>query len=81
MITVIMTISITVAVVFTLTSNTVLIHIIRISTIVAIIVPFVISCTMNITIITASDNASMSIPAPILLLSLLLLVLVPSSAQ
>ena len=52
-----------------------------INTIVASIVTPVSNCTMNVTIITASDNASLSIPAPVLVLSLLLLVRVPSSAQ
>ena len=46
-------------------------------TIVAIIVTLVSNCVMNVTIITAS----ISIPAPVLLSSLLLLVRVPSSAQ
>ena len=77
MITVIITtISISVAVTTTLPSFIFLIHIIMI-TIVAIIVALVSNCIMNVTIITAS----LSIPAPILLSSLLLLVRVPSSAQ
>ena len=77
MITVIITtISISVAVTTTLPSFTILIHIIMI-TIVAIIVTLVSNCIMNVTIITAS----LSIPAPVLLSSLLLLVRVPSSAQ
>ena len=49
--------------------------------IVAIIVTLVSNCIMNVTTITASNNASISIPAQVLLLSLLLLVRVPSSAQ
>ena len=82
MIIIIMTIiSITVAVTITLTSFTVLIHIILVSTIVAIIVAFITNCTMNVTIFSASGNARISIPAPIRLLSLPLLVGVPSSAQ
>ena len=82
MITVIITtISISVAVTIALPSIIVLIHIIKINTIVAIIVTLVSSCVMNATIITASKNASISMPAPVLLLSLLLLVRVPSSAQ
>ena len=51
------------------------------NTIVAIIVALVSKCIMNVTIIAARNNASLSIPAPVLLLSLLLLVRVPSSAQ
>ena len=71
MITVIITtISISVAVTATLPSFIVLIHVPKINTIVAIIV------TLN-----TGNNASLSIPAPVLLLSLLLLVRVPSSAQ
>ena len=49
--------------------------------IVTIIVTVVSDFIMNVTIITASNNASLSIPVPVLLLSLLLLVRVPSSAQ
>ena len=45
-----------------------------ISTIVAIIVTFIPGCTMKVIIITVGNNASISIPAQILLLSLLLLV-------
>ena len=52
-----------------------------IDTIVAIIVTLPSNCIMNVTIITASNSVSLSIPAPVLLLSLLLLVRVPSSAQ
>ena len=52
-----------------------------INTIVAMIVTLVSNCIMNVTIITASKKASLSIPAPVLVLSLLLLVRVPSSAQ
>ena len=52
-----------------------------INTIVAIIVTLVSYCIMNVAVITASNNASLSIPALVLLLSLLLLVRVPSSAQ
>ena len=52
-----------------------------INTIVAITVTRVSNCIMNDTIITASNNATLSIPAPVLLFSLLLLVRVPSSAQ
>ena len=82
MITVIIsTISISVAVTISLPSFIVLIHTILINTIVAIIVTLVSNCIMNVTIFTASNNASLSIPAPVLLLSLLLLVRVPSSAQ
>ena len=74
------TISITVAVVITLTSIIVLIHIIvfLISTIVAIIVAFMTDCTTNVITSTANTNASISIPAPVLLRSLLLLVRVPT---
>ena len=75
------TISNSVAVTITLPSIIVLIHISMINTIVAIIVTLVSNCTMNVTIITATNNASIFIPAPVLLLSLLPLVLVPSSAQ
>ena len=75
------TISVSIAVTITLPSVIDLIHIIMINTIVAIIVTLVGNCIMNVTIITASNNASISIPAPVLLLSLLLLVRVPSSAQ
>ena len=82
MITVIITtISISVAVTITLPSTFVLIHIIIIDSIVAIIVTLVNNCIWNVAIITASNNASISIPAPVRLLSLLLLVRVPSSAQ
>ena len=81
MITVLVTISVSVAVTITLPSLIVLIHIIMIYTIVAIIVPLVSNCTMNVNLITDSNNASISIPAPVLLSSLLLLVRVPSSAQ
>ena len=53
-----------------------------INTIVAIIVTLVSNCIlMNVTIVTVSNNASLSIPAPVLLLSWLLLVRVPSKAQ
>ena len=52
-----------------------------IDTIVAIIVILVDNCIMNFTSITASNSANISIPAPVLLSSLLLLVQVPSSAQ
>ena len=75
------TISVSVAVTITLHSIIVLIHIIMLNTIVGIIVTLVSHCIMNVTIITASNNASISIPAPVLLLSLLLLVRLPSSAQ
>ena len=75
------TISISVAVTIALPSILVVIHIIVMNTIVAIIVALVSNCIMNVTIITASNNASISIPAPVLLLSLLPLVRVPSSAQ
>ena len=78
---IITTISISVAVTTALPSIIVLIHIIMINTIVAIIVTLVSNCIMNVTIITASNNVSISIPAPVLLLSLLLLVRVPSNAQ
>ena len=82
MITVISTaISVSIAVTITLPSFIVLIHIIMINTIVAFIVTLVSDCSMNGTIITASNSASLSIPAPVLLLSLLHLVRVPSSAQ
>ena len=82
MITVIFnTISISVALTITLPSFIVLIHTIMINTIVAIIVTLVSNCIMNVTIISARNNASLSIPAPVLLASLLLLVRVPSSAQ
>ena len=77
MITVISTtVSISAAVTITLPSFIVLIHFIMI-TIVAIIVTLGSNSIMNVTIITAS----LSIPAPVLLSSLLLLVRVPSSAQ
>ena len=80
---IITTISISVAVTIALPSIVGFIHIIiiMINAIVAIIVTLVSSCTMNVAIFTASNNASISIPAPVLLLSLLLLVRVPSSAQ
>ena len=52
-----------------------------INTIGAIIVKLVSNCIMNVTIFTASNDASLSIPAPVLVSSLLLLVRVPSSAQ
>ena len=78
---IIATICISVAATLTLPSIIVLIHIILINTIVAIIVTIVRNCIMNVTIITASNNAGISIPAPVLLLSLLLLVQVPSCAQ
>ena len=82
MITVIITIiSISVAVTITLPSIIVPIHIIMMNAIVAITVTLVSNCIMNVTIIAASNNASLSIPAPVLLLSLLLLVRVPSRAQ
>ena len=82
MITVIIsTISISVAVTITLPRFIVLIHTVMINTIVVIIVTLVSNCIMNVTVITASNNASLSIPAPVLLLSLLVLVRVPSSAQ
>ena len=64
MITVI--ISISVAVTITLPSVVFLIHIIMINTIVAIIVTLVSNCIMNVTIIIARNNASISIPAPVL---------------
>ena len=67
MITVIITtISISVAVTIALPSIIVLIHIIMINTIVAIIGAVVSNCIMNVTIITANNNASISIPAPVL---------------
>ena len=72
---------ISVAVTVTLPSIIFLIHISMINTIVAIIVTLVSDCIMHVTIITASNYASISIAAPELLLSLLLLVRVPSSAQ
>ena len=75
------TTSFTVAITIALTSIIVLIHIIMISTIVANNVKFMTSCAVNVTIFTARNNASISIQAPILLLSLLLFVRVPSSAQ
>ena len=82
MITVIITtIAISVAVTNTLPSIIVRIHIIMMNTIVAIIVALVSNCIMHVTSITASSNANISIPAAVLLLSLLLLVRVPSSAQ
>ena len=82
MITVITTtVFISVAVAITLPSFVVLIHMIMINTIVAIIVTLVSNCIMNVTIIAASNNAGLSIPARVLLSSLLLLVRVPSSAQ
>ena len=80
MIIVIVTI-ISVAVTITPTSFTVLVRVFMLSTIVAIIVTFITYCTMNVAIITVSGNASISIPAPTRLLSLSLLVRVPSSAQ
>ena len=80
-IAIIATISIAVAVTITRTRFTVLIHIIVVGAIVAIIVTFVTSCTMNFTIITAGGNATISIPAPTRLLSLSLSVRVPSNAQ
>ena len=67
LLTVFTAISISVAVTITLPSSTVLFHIIMINTIVAIIVTLVSKCIMNVTIITASNNASISIPAPVLL--------------
>ena len=70
-----------VAVAISLPSFIVLIHDIMINTIVTIIVRLVSNCIMNVTSITASSIASLSIPAPVLLLSLLLLVRVLSSAQ
>ena len=67
MITVILTtISISVAVTITLPSIIVLIHTFMINTIVAIIVKLGSNCIMNVTIITASKNASIPIPAPVL---------------
>ena len=75
------TISISVAVTITLPSIVVLIHIIMMNAVVAIIVTLVGNCIMNVIIITAGKNASISILAPVLLLSLLLLVRVPSSAH
>ena len=82
MITVIITtMSTSVAVTITLPSVIVFIHIILISTIVDIIVELVSNCIMNVTITSASNNASISIAAPVLLLSLLPFVRVPSSAQ
>ena len=83
MITVIITtISISVAVTIALPSIVVFIHIIIvITTIVAIIVTLASNCIMNVAVFTASNIASISKPAPVLLLSLLLLVRVPSSAQ
>ena len=81
MITVIFTtISISVAVTIALPNIIVVVHTIMINTIVAITVTLVSNCIMNVTIINAS-NASISIPAPVLLLSLLLLVRVPSTAH
>ena len=68
------TISISVAVTITLPSFIVFVHTTMIKTIVAIIVTLVSNCMRNVSIITASNNASLSIPAPVLLLSLLLLV-------
>ena len=80
MVTVIITtISISFAVTVTLPSIIVPIHISMINTIVAIIVELASNWNMNATIITAINNAS--IPAPVLLFSLLLLVRVSSSAQ
>ena len=64
-----------------LTSLIVLICVSMISIIVAIIVTFVTDCTMNVTIISDSGDTSISIPAPIRLPPLLLLVRVPGSAQ
>ena len=81
LIIIITTISITVAVTIALTSSIVPSHIIMLSTNVAIIVTCIINCTMNVVISTASNNASVAIPTPILLLSLLLFVRVPSRAQ
>ena len=78
---VITTISMSVAVTITLPSIIVLMHISMIYTIVAIIVTPVSNCIMNVTIFTVRNNASISIPAPVLSLSLLLLVRLPSSAQ
>ena len=80
-ITMIMVVVITVAVTITLPSFIVLIHIIMMNTIGAIILTLVGNCILNVTIITASNDASLSIPAPVFLSSLLLLVRVPSSAQ
>ena len=81
-ITVIITmISISVAVTITLPSIIVLIHIAMLNTSVDIIVTRVSTCIMNVTILTASNDATISILTPVLLLSLLLLVRVPSSAQ
>ena len=56
-IVIITTISGTVAVTITLPSIIVLIHIIMIDTIVAIIVTFIGTCIMNVTILTASNDA------------------------
>ena len=73
MITVIITtISVSVAVTITLPSFIALIHIIMTNTIAAIIVTLVRNCLMDVATITASNNANLSIPAPVLLLSLLL---------
>ena len=67
MITVIVTtVSATVAVTITLPSFIVLIHVIMINTIVAIIVTRISNCMIDVTIITASNDAGMSIPAPVL---------------
>ena len=78
---VISTVSIFVAVTITHPSIILLILNTMIDTIATVIVTLVSNCTMNVTILNASNNASISIPAPVLLLSLLLLVRVPSTAQ
>ena len=78
---IITTISVSFAVTFTLPSIIVPIHTSMINTIVAIVVTLASNCIMNVTVITANNNASISIPAPVFLSSLLLLVRVPSSAQ
>ena len=66
------TISVTVAVTITLPSIIVSTHIIMIYTIVAVIVTLISKCIMNVTVATARNIGSISIPAPVLLLSLLL---------
>ena len=76
---IISTISVAVAVTINLTNFIVLTHITMSSTIVGIIFTCIINCTINVTIETASNHPNTSIPAPVLLLSLLLLVRLPSN--
>ena len=63
---VITTISVSVAATITLPGIIVLIHILMINTIVAIIVTLVRNCIIDVTVVTASNNAGISIPAQVL---------------